>query len=262
MLVVTKQLGKLSRSQLRRTLALANDLPTLQNMSALIAGQPRFRQAIDDADQVFSWAWAYDLSMPELVAFLFCVIDAQDELAKVVRSDDPQEAILELAESYEAPSVTPDTVPFARKLLALELMIALCKTFECYRSYSQPLCDLVAKARAGDADALCNAVRIDPTVLATPSIAQCVSEAVLNGDKKLLRKIKSSYMNPRQKLAMYPDLRLVEVVLRETGAFLALRGEQLYELIVNDLGLYDHRGGDPRKSLLTLFKRWREASTT
>lgn len=80
---MAKKLGKLTKNQLRRTLKLAKDLPTLQNLSALIESRPRFRQAIEEADQDFSWAWAYDLTVPELVALLVCAMDAQDELVRV-----------------------------------------------------------------------------------------------------------------------------------------------------------------------------------
>lgn len=257
-----KSLGKLSYDQLRRTLKLANEQPTLQNLGELVGSRPRFRKVVEDAGEVFGWAWAYDLTLPELIVLLFLAMDTQDVLVNAIMSDDPQEAILALAESDEDLPSTSDDVPMWRKLLVLELLIALFKTLDCYRSYSQPLCDLVAKARAGSVQALCNAARIDATVLSTPSIAQIVSEATLHGDRKLLRQIKGAYATPRKKLVMYADLRLVEVLFHEACTFIEAKPELIYDVVVNQLRMYDHRGEDPRKALLTLFKRWRESATT
>lgn len=258
-----KTLGNLTPTQLRKTLDLAKELPTLANLKTLLESRSGFQHAVDEAGLAFWWAWAYDLSMPELIAVLAYAIDAQDALIRVAEADDPQEMMLGLAESPEEPEADPSAAPLWRKLLVFELLSALVMCFRSYRSYSQSLCELVEKARMGNREALLKAVRIDPTVLSTISIAELTSLAVLDSDKKFLKQIKGAYSTPRNKLAMYADLRLVEVLLHEAGVFASkVPAEHIYEVVVNGLGLYDHRGADARKGLMTLFKRWRESATT
>lgn len=256
-----KSLGKLSPEQLRRALKLADEQPTLQSVSSLLASGPHFRSVVEESGAVFQWAWAYELSMAELIALIAWVLDEDDELIAMLHSDDPQEQLLSLAED-EVVDVGSETLPDWRRLLGLELLIALIKCFESYRSYSQSLCDLVAKAGRGNREALLKAVRIDPSILASPTGAELVSLAVLNSDKRFLKQVKGAYATPRRKLAMYADLRLVEVLLHEAEAFSAAPSERIYDVVVNRMGLYDHRGGDARKGLLTLFKRWRESAIT
>lgn len=256
-----KSLGNLTADQLRRTLEVADQLPTLQNLNILLASRPKFRRAVVESGTVFQWAWAYELSMAELVGLMAWAIDAQDEVVTIIESDDPQETMLRFAERDEE-VVVPVEVPVWRKLLVLELLVACIKCFECYRSYSVSLCELVAKARTGNSEAILQAVRVDPTALATPSIAERLSLAVLQGEKRLLKRVKGAFATPRLKLVMYTDLRFVEVLLHEAGAIKPENYDHIYDVIVNRLGLYDHRGEDARKGLLTLFKRWREAAST
>lgn len=258
-----KTLGNLTPMQLRRTLNLAKGLPTLANLRTLLKSRPKFQRALDEAGLVFSWAWAYELSTLELIALLVWGIDEQDEILAIAESDDPQEAMLNRAKREEEPAIEADDIPLWRKLLVLELLIALIMCFRCYRSYSQSLCDLVAKARGGNQEALLCAVRIDPTVLSTPSVTEIVSLSVLGSEKKFLKRVKGAYATPRQKLTMYTDLRFVEVLLHEAGAFASnVPAEHIYDVVVNGLALYDHRGADARKGLMTLFKRWRDSATT
>ena len=86
--------------------------------------------------------------------------------------------------------------------------------------------------------------------------------AIFRSDKRFLKQIKGAYATPRQKLAVYADLRFVEALLHEAEAFEAAPSEHIYEVVVNRLALYDHRGDDAGKSLMTLFTRWRESATT
>ncbi|MEO6983493.1 MAG: hypothetical protein ABI072_10325 [Edaphobacter sp.] len=256
-----KSLGKLSPEQLRRAVKLADEHPTLEGVSSLLASRPHFLRIVDEAGAVFQWAWAYELSIAELIALIAWVLDEHDELVAMLQSDDPQEEMLSLAEREDV-EVGEEPLPDWRKLLGLELLIALIKCFESYRSYSQSLCDLVAKAGQGNREALLKAVRIDPSVLASPSIAEQVSFAVFHSDKKFLKQIKGAYATPRRKLAMYSDLRLVEALLHEADAFSEAPSEHIYDVVVNRMGLYDHRGEDARKGLMTLFSRWRGSATT
>jgi hypothetical protein len=257
-----KPLGKLTEDQLRRLLKLADETPSVEGLSKRLRNRSSLQEAIRDSGMVFHWSWVYELSMLELLALMVWVIDRQDELVAAAKSDDPQEAILLLAEDEEEPSIEPDSIPAWRKVLGVELFVACALCFQSYRSYSVSLCELVEKVRNGNLEALCKAIRIDPSTLSAPSVSQFVSEAVFHGRTRVLKQIKGAYATPRKKLAMYTDLRFVEVLLHEAEAFEHAPSERIYDVVVNRLGLYDHRSEDPRKGLEALFKRWRESSTT
>jgi hypothetical protein len=257
-----KSLGKLSPEQLGRLLKLSHEMPSLGDLGVWLLSRPKFIRMLAESGAVFHWAWAYELSLPELIGLMVYAAGDVDDLMRIADADDPQEAVLSLAESTSNQPDDADDTPAWHRLLVIELLVAVIKCIECYRSYSESVCDLVAKARAGDRAAILKAVRIDPSVLASPSIAEQVSLAVLESDKQFLKQVKGAYATPRKKLAVYTDLRFVGVLLREAEAFEHAPSEHIYDVVVNRFGLYDQRGGDARKGLLTLFKRWQESATT
>lgn len=254
-----KTLGTLSPEQLQRILTLVDGLPTLSDVSELMK-QPKLRRALQGSGTTFQWAWAYELSFPELLGLLIWAMGAQEVLASFIASDDPQEAAIRSAEMNSEPNV-PNDFPAWRLLLVMELLVACIKCIESYRTYSVTICDLVAIARNGKTKALADAVRLDPTVLATPCIAEAVSLATLDSNEDLLKQVKKAYATPKAKLAVYDKLRLAGVFLNQAGALTRENYDHIYDVIVKRMRLYDERGEEPRRALLRSLKLWQNAST-
>lgn len=118
--------------------------------------------------------------------------------------------------------------------------------------YQKPLSRLVEEVRAGKDKSLFDAVRIDRTIIACPTIAHRISLAEFEGDQDFFKKLQNALKGtPQKHWAYYYDrLRYIMVALIETGAG-SLNGEGLEHLFVDHLGLFpDDPDQDIRKSLL------------
>ena len=59
----------------------------------------------------------------------------------------------------------------------------------------------------------------------------------------------------------YQELRWMEYLLREQGAFRACKQQEIFDLLVRDLKVYgnDSDHADAKKALFALFRKWRLA---
>jgi hypothetical protein len=116
---------------------------------------------------------------------------------------------------------------------------------------------------AGDELALKQAVAVDATVLAMPSVASHVAQLQLGGERKRLAALyKAAAKGPNKQLEPNWQLRYMERVLDEEGVIGAHGKEAVFKLVTERLKLYDTRGADPFKGLFTTFQRWRDSATT
>ncbi len=127
--------------------------------------------------------------------------------------------------------------------------------------YGYYLNDLVIKVREGDDDALFNAVRIDPTVIGSPSIISRISQAILISDENFMNDLKNALEGKlgSRESKTYQKMRFVLQVLLETGAE-RLTNDQLYELFVKELEIYSphSEGGDVKRNLRKFAKQYME----
>jgi hypothetical protein len=104
--------------------------------------------------------------------------------------------------------------------------------------YQKSLSTLIEEVRQGHEKALFDAVRIDRTMLACPSIIHHISMAELKGDKKFFLHLKSALKGPSRKhMVALEELRYMMQALVETGSD-HLNGENLEQLFVEHLKLY------------------------
>lgn len=258
---VPKSLGTLSPEQLAGVLDTLREVNSWGGVLGLLKQKPRLERLIAHPDVFFYWAWAYELPLALLVALLGYAMAGPEAFKSVLAAEDKQEAVLKLdqAPEFEPPK---GRVKAGQALLVIALLQALFKSLECIQQYSEPMSVLVERAGSGDREALRNLVRIDPSAIASPTVAKVISVAVMNGDRKLLKAVKGAFDSPRVALAPYRELRFTEVVLAEAGAFASASREHIFEIVANKLGLYEQKKGDPFKGLFTFFDRAKQKRAT
>ena len=231
---------------------------------SVLQDKPRFLRLLRSRRIQFQWAALYELQVAELIALLLFALDDDGSVRKgLFEAEDKQEYVIQLGEDAASDDdVTPIRVKTRKILTALALLQVLLKSIEAIQYYSLSMDELVAKASMGNEDALVRAVSIDPTVLNCPPIAHRFSLAVVSGDKKLLRRISKAFQGPHKGKLPNRQLRYVQRILDEAGAFQSATRSHIFEVVATKLGLYEQMKGDPKKGLDTLFARWKADAAT
>lgn len=128
-------------------------------------------------------------------------------------------------------------------ITALAHGTSLHRTFRCLEVYGHYLNDLITQVAAGGKlgdEALFCAVRIDPTVVGCSAVLGRISQAVMQSDEEFLHSLRNAMSGKlgRQDAEDARRRRLVFQILHEEGA-LKLTDDDLYELFVTELGIYD-----------------------
>ncbi|MBS1186785.1 MAG: hypothetical protein H6R04_803 [Burkholderiaceae bacterium] len=229
------------------------------------------------------WCRYYEMPIHEhitRVAGTFCM---QDELSGFGSTSEHIKATAELLGyignveesclAEMAREINDGVVDKNNAILALAHGTSLQRTFRCLLIYGCYLNELITLVSAGGkhADkALFCAVRIDPTVVGCSAVMGRISQAVMQSDEKFMKNLRNAMSG---KLGKQDEMnaqkrRLVLQILHEEGA-LKLSDDDLYELFVTELGIYDTHmkdgleKSDAARSLRQMAYRFiREKSST
>jgi hypothetical protein len=254
-----KTLGSMSPDQFARTLSIMDGWDSWSDVYSDLKQKPRFIRLIESPRIQFSWSLAYELDYPVMLALLICVVGEQAAFDRLAGAVDKHEEVLKMAE--EEPT-DPGRVRPAKALFAVGLLMALGKSAECMSLYSVSMNELVARVRVGNLEALLRAVTVDPTVLSAPSAAHQLSLAVMRKDKLFLRRLQKALSGPHKGRHPYKKLRFSALMLEESGAMAAGNREHVFDVVTNQLRLYEQRHGDAFKGLFTQFARWKADAAT
>ena len=255
-----KSLGSLSPDQLRRLLALHNAVHGMAKELPAIVDSPRMRRLLNRPGVLFQWSWAYEATFAEMLALGFCVIGQGGIVSSAATTEDPQESIISQAESYDPGFHRPKA---SQLLQAIAYMVANYHSLRAIELYAVSLNRLVADGRRGDDEAFLKAVKVDPTCTSAPSFSKRLSIASMRGERKFIRRIHKAAMDgPNKNLQVFRQLRYSAVVLQESGAFRAGNREHIYQVLAEEMGLYEQTKGDPYKSLFRNLDLWRKFATT
>lgn len=259
-----KSLGKLSDSQLSRFVALMKPFDVWKDYYGELEQKPRFQRLLRSRRIQFQWAPLYELQLAELIALLLFALDDDGSVRKgLVAAEDKQEFFIALGEDVSTEDAAPLVRTKARKILvAVALLQVLLKSIEAIQYFSLTMDELVRKAALGNDEAMVRAVSIDPSVLSCAPVAHRFSLAVMANDKKLLRRISKAFDGPHKGKKPNRDLRYVQRVLDEAGAFAVASRSHIFDVLASKLGLYEQLKGDPKKGLETLFARWKADAST
>ena len=166
-----KELGKLTPEQFSR---LVSRLPEIRSQMHEL---PQFimenRERVNEllGPDSCSWGHVYELSFLEQMAYLFILIGLHIPLREAAESEDPQEAVLNWYDDnspldawYEA---NQGKIEWKHLLW---LGVVLQRNILSIMVYHKSMGALVESVRQGDDESLFKAVRIDRTVLLSPTL--------------------------------------------------------------------------------------------
>ena len=262
-----KEYGKLSEDQFRRLIARLPELrkeSTEFDAARASFSKERFREFFPEG---FVWGAVYERPFAEHIALLFMALDEGCKYLEVLASsEDPQEKILQDMELLGT-DFDPDTWRggyggLFNKADVCGLAISLQRTVLSVMLYQRTLSGLVQEVRDTDSsEALFNAVRIDRSIVAAPTIAHRIARAEWRNDKAFFLRLRSAMKGPQQKhWEAYKDLRYSLFALRELG-LRDLTDAQLEHLLVRVLKVYPSTPG-VAKNLRRQYQLSKKLATT
>lgn len=210
-------------------------------------------RALEKLMGVPNWTPFYQDSLIELVGKMVVVAGMGDALEKAVLEDRPMKGILQVVDCL------PDSPP--DHPAAMPLAFAMLGNLEAIARYSRSINDMIQACREQrDIEALFDALSVDSLISTMPFFQAALRLGQLSGDVTIAEQFFAILKGPHRKRLIYPELRWAEYLLRDQGAFHACSREDVYELIVVHLRLYDPSGSqkDPKAGLFTLFRAWQK----
>lgn len=251
--MLEKPYGKFTLEQLKQITGLVHQTKNLT---------PTFEKVMQETDpqklksivgENFSWFQYYEMPFNEHIGLAILMLDWQDDLRRAAQSDDPQQHFLDFFNSLD-----PDKdwqggyQGIFKKRELMGLMMSILKTIKSIMVYQKSLSTLIEEVRQDNDRALFNAVRVDRTMLACPSIMHRISMAELKNENNFFLHLKSAIKGPSGKhWVTYDELRYMMQTLVETGAD-RFTGDNIEQLFVEHLKLYPRTPG-AQKNLLKQF---------
>jgi len=242
--MISKPYGKFTLEQLKQFKDLVHDTRNLA---------PSLEQVINEADpqklkaivgENFSWFHYYEMSFIDHMAWGTLILNWQDDLRHAAQSEDPQQAFFDFMNSLDPDEDWQGGFQgrFEKRDL-LALVVSTIKTIKCIMVHQKSLSTLIEEVRQGNDNALFNAVRIDRTMVACPTIVHRISIAEMQGDNKFFLRLKSALKGPSRKHWVgLEELRFMMHTIVDTGAD-QLTGENIEQLFVEHLKLYPRNPG-------------------
>ena len=257
-----RSLGALSAFQLGQLLAVYDDIDRVADEFPSIIKSKRVGRLLSSQNVAFQWGWAYERSLPEMMAMAFSGIDEANAVLEAARSGDPLQNLMDFAKVYEPDFSTGR--PKASKLLwNLAVMMAIHHSMRSLKLYARSLNRLIVRGQQGDDESFILAVRVDPSCFDAPSLSKRMAIAQMEKDRRFIKRIyKAAADGPNASLRVHEKLRFTTVVLDQSGSFEAASKDHLYTVLVEELNLYESRKGDPKKGLFRNLDLWRKVSST
>ena len=201
----------------------------------------------------FSWFLFYELSFNEHIQAGMQILDWQDAIKPSTQSDDPQQYVFNFFNNLDPDKDWQGGYNGLFELRDLVgLVVSIFRTIKSIMIYQKSLSKLIEEVRQGNEKALFDAVRIDRTMLACPSIIHFISMAELKDDNKFFLSLKSALKGPSAKhWIAHEELRFMMQTLVE-GGLAGITGDNIEQLFVDHLKLYTKTPG-AQKNLLKQF---------
>lgn len=259
-----KEYGKLSISQLKHAYSLLYRVRTDREEL-----QKDIEQSSDHIQQLLNlvppWSRWYEIPWEHSLSVFINSLGLSDTFKHAANSEDPQQTILDFVESsQDLPFDEVDLEPEEEAFL-LSLLLSIAGQLDAISIFSLPMSILVERAKNGDDNALFDAVLVDRSVTAAPSIARRIQMADLLGDEAFLQQLSkaTTRTRPRRPAQEYDDLRVMLEALDECSNLDSFSYEKLYSLFVDELELYPDEGRkDTFSGLKKLIQRVKKAQGT
>lgn len=237
--MIDKPYGKFTLDQLKQFNELVRDTRNLN---------PTFEKILRETDPQklkailgdnFSWFKYYEMPFNDHIAWSVLILDWQDELKRIAKSEDPQQAVLDFMGSPETDKEWQGGFQgYFKKSDLIAVVVSIIRTIKSIMIFQKSLSALIEEVRLGSEKALFDAVRIDRSIVGSPSVMHHISIAEMKGDKKFFLHLKSALDGPSGKyMASLELMRYMMIVLVDAGVN-RINGENLEMIFVDHLKLY------------------------
>ena len=248
-----RRFGRISGSEVKLCIEAFREIWSVRSQwQQVCSGHQKWRDSLEKLMAVPGWTAFYQDSLLVLLAKIAVVAGLGPKLSEAANSERPVSLLLEAVNSL------PDEVP--DHPAALPLAFAMIGNLDAIACYSRSINDMVAQAAGGDVDALFSALSVDSTISTMPFFQAALRLGQLSGDSSFADCVFASVKGPHKKRYEYVELRWAEYLLRDQGAFEACSKDEIYELVVEHLMLYDKTGTkeDAKAGLFKLFRTWQK----
>lgn len=265
--------GQFSSEQIRFLLDLLPRLESEAKVCQEIVASKRDKVFAPDCIPA-AWSHLYEKPLTEHIARAVHAFGLNNELEQIAHAPNKVDAAISIIteasndDSDLSPTEKEEMRPFLGIIFGITT--SLIRSMQSLMAYGAYLNELIAIARTGGVrgdKAIYKAVRIDPSVIATPTVINRLSQALLENDQKFLLSVKKSINGglSKQAQANTDKIRLVLQVLRESEAS-RLSDDELVKLFVDELKLYSATAksgtGDSAKAIRAIENRMKKAKAT
>jgi hypothetical protein len=246
-----RQYGRITGAQIEQCLNVFREAwVDRESWVELASSEDKWLASVQKLMAVQNWTPFYQITLLELLGKMASLTGILDELVEALKAPDPTAAILDI----EVPDDPPDHPA------AMPLAFAMVGNLEAIARYSRSINDMILACRGGDLQALFDALSVDSYVSTMAFFQAAMRVGQLSGDAEAAASIFKSIRGPHKKRFDYPELRWTEYLLRDQGAFEACTREEIYDLVVVHLGIYDPAGKkkDSKAALFTLLRAWQK----
>lgn len=245
--------GRITGGEIARCIEIFGDVWSLRADWQSFNGDERKRsEAFEKLISIPNWTLFYQDSLVVLLAKIAVVSGLAPKLSEAVASPSPTSFLLDAVD--ELPDEPPDHPA------ALPLAFAMIGNLDAIACYSRSINDMIEQAKNGDIGSLFAAISVDSLVSTMPFFQAALRLGQLSGDSSAANEVFKAIKGPHKKRFEYPELRWVEYLLRDQGAFEACSKQEIYELVVEHLKVYDVAGDreDAKAGLFKLFRTWQK----
>lgn len=203
-----------------------------------------------------AWGHYYQEPFERLVARFIVLANAGDVVKSIAQHEFPVDHIGELEahlDQQELPGECPELIG---------LLFALMGNLDAIGLYSCTVKDFLDRVVSQSCVmSLARAASIDTGVLSLP-VSQAVMKALqFQGEHEALAEFLGIVaQGPHKRRIPYQELRWMEYLLREQGAFRKCKNREIFELLATHLKVYgsDADHADAQKAMFELFRKWRK----
>lgn len=243
--------GRITGAQVERCLQLFNKVwAEVGEWGSSLGDEQQFVRSLEKLVAVPSWINFYQDSLVQLLAKTVAVAGLGDKLSEAFSQEDPISSMLKVADADPS-----DDVP--EHPAAIPLALAMMGNLHAIARYSRSINDMIIACRdRGEIQALFDALSVDSHILNMPFFTAGLRLAQLAGDRSFADAAFKAITGPHAHRLEYAELRWVEYLLRDQDAFESCSREEIYELCVEHLQIYDP-GGQKKDAKAALFSRFR-----
>lgn len=177
-------------------------------------------------------------------------------------SETPNLDLLKLPTDDIVDSIDYENTPLNKALLAMFIHVFMCN-IRCIELYNNHMSELLNKGNNGDDASFFNAIRIDKTVMLTPSFSLRLEKASIKNDKNFFVGMRNALKKQSsKKWTSYDKTRLVIKLFQEADQLDTKSIDELYKIFCVDHSLYPETGRDPAKSLHQFIYRIKKSFST